>query len=275
MKIEVIDVHYSYPDGTPALQGVSLELRSGEVVSLLGPNGSGKSTLLLILAGLIEPLSGEVLLNGERISSLGTRYRKMCGILFQDPADQLLAPTVEEDVSIGPRQLDLPEEEIKDRVESVLLRLGIIDIRGKSPYKISYGQAAKVALAGLLAQDPDIYLLDEPSSSLDLYGVSFLIELIQELRDQGKIIVVASQDSELVAEISDRVYLLDRGRVISAGKPNRVLTDIEMLTSIGIRSPTTVRIFSKVFPNAKEIPVREEDLIRKIRDFLYLVLENR
>ena len=270
MLLEARGVSYRYPDGTVALKNVSVQLRAGEVVALLGPNGSGKSTLLLILAGLLEPSSGEVLLDGRQISSMGLDFRRICGVFFQNPSDQLLAPTVWEDVALAPSQLGLSGEELEHVVRGALRRAGVTELSDKSPHRLSYGQAARVALAGIIAQDPIVILLDEPTASLDLTGCEILEEFLEEAKARGRIVGLASQDAGFAARVADRVYLLTGGTISACGSAEEILSSADLLTSAGVRPPPTVRIYSKLFPNSKERPpIREDSLVDKLRDVIF------
>ncbi|MEM3371272.1 MAG: ABC transporter ATP-binding protein [Candidatus Korarchaeum sp.] len=265
MELCASEASYTYPDGTKAVDRVSLCVRSGEVVCILGPNGSGKSTLLLLLAGLIRPTSGSVTLDRVELESVAG-YRRICGVLFQTPSDQLVAPTVEEDVALGPRQLKLGDEEVRGRVRSSLERFGLMGFEGRSPFRISGGEAAKVALAGLVALDPQIYLLDEPSSSLDSEGIEALKGLLRELKERGRIIVVATQDSDFASEVADKVYIMKEGKII-AGGGLEVLSQIQ-LEEVGIRTPTALRIYRRLSLPLSDPPVNLESLIDALRKLL-------
>jgi len=263
--LEAREVSFRYPDGTAALDGVTVRAGPGEIVAVLGPNGSGKTTLLMILAGLLEPTSGEVLFGGRPLSTLQDGYRRICGVLFQNPRDQLLAPTVWEDVALGPSQLGLGGEELRSRVESALSALGISHLARRSPHRLSSGQAARVALAGLLAHDPQIILLDEPTASLDLEGRRALEGILLDARRRKKIVFVATQSSDLAAEFADRVYLVVGGRVRSSGRPEEVLSDGDALESVGVDPPTAVRVFRALFPDSPgRAPVRLGELTQEL-----------
>jgi cobalt/nickel transport system ATP-binding protein len=260
MKLCANNVSYSYPDGTKAIEDVSLCISSGEIVCLLGPNGSGKSTLLLLLAGLIKPTSGSITVDGE---NLGRDYRKICGILFQNPSDQLIAPTVGEDVSLGPRQLKLEYQEIERRVKGALEALELLGFEDRSPFRLSGGEIARVALAGLIALDPEVYLLDEPSSSLDLKGMEALMEILRKLKEMGKIVVIATQDSDLASEVADKIYIFNKGKLISGGRVN-ILYEAP-LEEIGVKAPATVKICKELSHFISECPLRMDDLINALK----------
>ncbi len=265
-SLEARGVSFAYPDGTKALEEVSVELRSGRVTAFVGPNGSGKSTLILILAGLLEPSKGEVLFNGRSVLEMGIEYRKKCGVLFQNPSDQLLAPTVWEDVAIAPSQLGLKGKELEIVVNKALKSVGALDLLKRSPHRLSQGQAARVALAGILAQSPLIMLLDEPNSSLDSGGLRILEKLIIEAKTLGKIVGVASQDTEFIARVADEVYVLANGKIVSHGSSKEVLSDISLLNQVGIKAPLAVRVYRALFGDSNEIsPLTEEELIEILK----------
>ena len=173
--LEAKDIIYNYPDGTNALRGINLKLEEGKMMSLLGPNGAGKSTLFLHFNGIIEPTSGEILIEGEPLKydkkSL-MEARTKVGIVFQNPDDQLFAPTVMEDVAFGPMNMGLPEEEVIKRVKESLEKVGMAGFDTKAPHHLSGGQKKRIAIAGILAMKPKIMVLDEPTSGLDPKGAS-------------------------------------------------------------------------------------------------------
>jgi len=255
------NVSYIYPDGTPALRNVSLDVRSGEISFILGPNGSGKTTLLLLMAGLLTPTEGEVLLNGNPI---GKWFRRRCGILFQDPRDQLLAPTVWEDIALAPRQLGLDEGTVSERVREALQFFGIEGLVSRSPLRLSRGQAARVALAGLLAHDPEVLLLDEPWASLDAEGTERLLDLVDRFRRRDRIVVISSQNSDLAAEISDVVHVLRDGKIVMSGSAADLLVRVEELRKMGIRPPLIPSVSKIIFPSDPPV-LRLEDLLGRLK----------
>lgn len=259
MELCAYNLSYSYPDGTKAIEDVSFCASSGEIVCLLGPNGSGKSTLLLLLAGLLKPQSGRITLDGKDIREI--EYRKMCGVLFQNPLDQLIAPTVWEDVSLGPKQLGLREEELTDRVRSVLSKFGLLGFERRSPFRLSGGEAARVALAGVTALDPEVYLLDEPTSSLDYRGMEILRKMLEELKAKGKIVIVATQDSDFAFESADKIHLFSEGKLIASGGIE-ILNEVK-LEEIGVRVPVALRLYEMI-RNCLSNPVDSILALRKL-----------
>jgi energy-coupling factor transporter ATP-binding protein EcfA2 len=240
--VEVRGLRFSYPDGTPALRGVSFAVAGGECVGLVGPNGAGKSTLLLHLNGLLpETGAGEttVLVDGEPVGpETLLEVRRKVGLLFQDPNDQLFCPTVFEDVAFGPRQMGLDDDEVRTRVTRSLARAGIPGFEGRAPHHLSVGEKRRVCLAGVLACDPSILVLDEPSNSLDPRGRRELKELLQGIPITK---LIATHDLELVVELCSRVIVLDGGRVVAEGPPAEVLSDEPLMLRHNLERPHILR----------------------------------
>jgi cobalt/nickel transport system ATP-binding protein len=230
--IRVSGLQYRYDDGTPALQGVDFELYPGENVVVFGPNGSGKTTFLLHLIGLLRG-EGTVEICGHQIKNDANlhRFRQQVGILFQDSDDQLFMPTVFDDVAFGPLNLGLDKTAVEQRVHECLRRVGMEAVAGKAPYHLSAGEKRRVALAGVLAIEPEILLLDEPATFLDPPGRAALLEILHRL-PQAKIIV--SHDLDLARELATRAVFFSEGRVVAAGSVDQLVArfqwDARMLT---------------------------------------------
>ena len=220
LLIQVRDLHYNYPDGTPALQGVSFTLGSGETVAVLGANGSGKTTFLLHLVGLLRG-RGEIAVCGEALRKKNLEFaRQKIGVLFQDSDDQLFMPTVAEDVAFGPLNMGLDEADVRRRVEESLRLVGMHEAASRPPYHLSAGEKRRVALAGVLAMDPEIIVLDEPATFLDPPGRSALIEILQSL-PQAKIIV--THDLDLARHLATRAVFFEKGRIAMDGRLEEVV----------------------------------------------------
>jgi cobalt/nickel transport system ATP-binding protein len=238
------DVSYSYLDKFPALDEVNLSIRQGEQIAVLGANGSGKSTLLKLLNGLIFPTSGMIKAFGQILAEetldggneeFAQYFRKKIGFLFQDPDVQLFCPTVFDEIAFGPLQLDIPTEEVSKRVEDVMEMLEIEDLKDRAPYTLSGGEKKKVAIASILSVNPDILLLDEPTSELDPRTQRWLVELLLELRNAGKTIIIATHDLDVVKEIANRIVVLDEGHKIAAdGEAERILEDRDLLMEVNL-----------------------------------------
>jgi cobalt transport protein ATP-binding subunit len=233
--IDVEHVHFSYPDGFEALHGVSLRVARGEKVALVGPNGAGKSTLMLHLNGIHLPTHGTVRIGGAVVDRKSVRrIRAEVGLVFQDPDDQLFSPTVFEDVAFGPLHMGVAEAEIHDRVERALAAVGMTGFDRRLPHRLSVGQRKRAALATVLAMDPSILVFDEPSAGLDPRGRR---ELIALLRTLDQTLIVSSHDMRLVAEVFDRVVVMDDGRIVGDGPTDQVLADDALLEAHGLERP--------------------------------------
>jgi len=239
---ELTDVSYRYHGSIPALERINLQIRPGESVTILGANGSGKSTLLHLLDGLIFPVSGTInaydeALTEEKLETDGFRcfFRSRVGFVFQNPDIQLFCPTVFEELAFGPLQLGLPSGEVKKRVDDVLDMLGIAPLRDRSPSQLSGGEKKKVAIASVLSLNPQVLLMDEPTSSLDPRTRHWFTDLVGELKKAGKTIVISTHELSLVAKVSSRVLVLTEDHAIAAdGPPFEVIKDHELLHKANI-----------------------------------------
>ncbi|MEM0343408.1 MAG: ATP-binding cassette domain-containing protein [Thermoplasmata archaeon] len=252
VALSLKDVKFKYEGSEGlALNGLSLEVRKGEFVSLLGGNGSGKSTMCLLANGLIPhavrgTLEGTVEVFGldvrqHSVAELSTRV----GIVFQEPESQLFCMSVEEEVAFGPENLGVPREEIAERVEWALGLVGLSGMNERSPHNLSGGEKQRVAIAAALSMRPELLVLDEPAYALDPVGRIELFRVLQELKDRhGMTVLLADRDSEEAALYSDRVVLLSRGQVVAEGPPRRVLRDPRMLESMGVTPPQMAEVAS-------------------------------
>jgi cobalt/nickel transport system ATP-binding protein len=240
--IEVRNLQFRYDDGTHALRGVSFAVGAGERVGLIGPNGAGKSTLLLHLNGLLpESWNGEsaVLIDGRPVDAAHLlEVRRMVGVLFQDPNDQLFCPTVFEDVAFGPEQLGLGDAEVRARVTSALADAGIPGFERRAPHHLSVGEKRRVCLAGVLACEPSVLVLDEPSSGLDPRGRRDLIALLRQIPITT---LVATHDLELVVELCARVFVLDHGELVAEGPTITLLSDEQLMLRHSLERPHILR----------------------------------
>lgn len=240
--IEITNLKFRYHDGTEALCGVSFQIAKGECVALLGPNGSGKSTLLLHLNGIFPEKyngNGSIKIFEEAIAE-GTleRIRRRVGLVFQDPDDQLFCPTVEEDVAFGPQQLGLNGTEISARVRQALAQVGLPDFGHRATHHLSHGEKRRVCLAGVLACEPEILILDEPTSDLDPRGRREFKALLRQI---GATKLIATHDLEFVVEICSRAIILDAGRIVADGPVHQVLNDEALMLAHGLERPHILR----------------------------------
>ena len=236
--IEITDLKYRYHDGTEALRGVSFRVLPGECVALLGPNGSGKSTLLLHLNGLLPEkpsANGAVKIYGDPILPDNLEaIRRQVGLVFQDPDDQLFCPTVAEDVAFGPQQLGLDESVVAGRVKKSLAEVGLSGFEHRSTHHLSHGEKRRACLAGVLACEPRVLVLDEPTSDLDPRGRR---EFKAMLRLLPATKIIATHDLELAVELCARAIILDQGRIIADGRTVELLSDEKLMLAHGLERP--------------------------------------
>lgn len=253
--IETKDISYQYPDGTSALQNVNFRAPKGKIVALLGPNGAGKSTLFLHFNGILRPSSGKILVDEKPINydkKELMRIRQKIGIVFQNPDDQLFAPTVLEDVAFGPFNMGLKQDEVEKRVQEALERVGMEGFEKKPPHHLSGGQKKRVAIAGILAMRPEIMVLDEPTSGLDPKGASQILRILYQLNQEGMSIVISTHDVDLVPLYASKVYIISDGHIIKEGKPSEVFGDVETIRGANLRLPRIAHLM--------EILQKEDDL---------------
>ena len=240
--LEVSHLGYRYPDGTEALRDVSFTIAEGERVGLIGPNGAGKSTLLLHFNGLLPErtvASTPVRVFGTPVAEPHLpAIRAQVGLLFQDPDDQLFCPTVGEDVAFGPQQLGLKGSDLSARVARALEQVGLRGFEQRPPFHLSRGEKRRVCLAGLLACEARLLILDEPTSDLDPRGRR---ELKALLRDLPVTQLIATHDLELVVEICPRVIVLDHGSVIAEGQTTDLLSNESLMLQHGLEKPHILR----------------------------------
>ena len=231
----VEDVAFAYPDGHQALFGVDLRIERGERVALLGPNGAGKTTLVLHLNGILRAGRGRVAVAGLPVEKPTLReIRRRVGIVFQDPDDQLFMPTVAEDVAFGPRNLGLPEAEVEQRVRTALEQVGMAGFADRPPHHLSFGQRRRVAVATVLSMNPEILVLDEPSSNLDPAGRRELAEVLQAL---PVTLLMVTHDLPYALQLCPRSVVLDGGVIVADGPTRDLLGDPQLLAAHRLELP--------------------------------------
>lgn len=238
--ISLENVSFTYSDGTRALEEIDLKIEDGETLLILGPNGSGKSTLSRLLNGLILPTEGTVLIDGVPTESDDLHARKKVGLVFQNPDDQIVCNSVEEDVSFGPENLGLNREEIEARVNSSIEALGLDDLREKSPFLLSGGQKKKVAIAGVLAMKPEYIVFDDPLSGLDYPSISDLLDEMAKLKRKGYTQVILSHRADKVWRLADGVVVLEGGKIERVGELSEFA--FKGLSQYGIDAPSAWKV---------------------------------
>ncbi|NHM26037.1 ATP-binding cassette domain-containing protein [Desulfofundulus sp. TPOSR] len=267
--IEVEDLHYTYRDGTRALQGLSLSIPRGSRVALLGPNGAGKSTLLMHLNGLYLPQRGKVRVMGQDVNARTAReIKSRVGLVFQDPDDQVFSSTVGEDVAFGPVNMGLPAAEVERRVQESLAAVQMEAYRDKPPYHLSYGQKKRVAIAGVLAMGPEIIVLDEPMAYLDPQGKDTLLDILDRLHRRGATILVATHDVDMAAGWADRVVIMKNGRTLAQGDPSLLVRE-DIIRQANLRFPLVAQIFRSLPElQLKTVPYTVEQAAALLKDIL-------
>lgn len=254
--VECREVGYVYPEGSPALSGIELGVRAGEFVALLAANGGGKTTLIKVMAGLLKATRGDVRINGRPIRRLAPRvlYQQV-GVVLQNPRDQLFGATVADDVAFGPRNLGLPEDEVRRRVARSLEQVGAGGFGQRAIHHLSFGEQKRVALAGVLAMQPSILLLDEATAGLDPAGEDRMLRLLNRLnKEQGKTVVLATHCVDMLPLCADRVCVLDRGRMLRCEGAGDILRDQAMLEGAGLRMPHVTALFYEL-QKSDRVPV--------------------
>ncbi len=263
--LRVEDLHHTYLAGTPfeavSLQGVDMEVAEGEIVSIIGPTGSGKSTLIQHFNALIRPQAGRVIVLGQDLgdADLDVKWlRRHVGMIFQSPEQQLFEQYVGDDIAFGPRNFGLDRQEVRRRVQKAMHTVGL-DFEGfkdRLTFTLSGGEMRKVAMAGVLALEPSILVLDEPTCGLDPVTSNDLLCRILELRNNhGTTIVLVSHDMESVVRVSDRIYVIVDGRTVLEGTPREVFPEAELLRSHGLEAPQITQVMCGLRNQGLDVPV--------------------
>ena len=247
--LETRNVSYYYGDGTEALNGVSISLEEGKKIALVGPNGAGKSTLMLMFNGILRPSAGDVLFHGQtlRYDSASLReIRRKVGMVFQNSDDQLFAPTVYQDVAFGPVNLGFPEDKVKLYADYALQYVGLSGYERRPPHHLSGGEKKRVAIAGILAMEPEVLILDEPTSNLDPASSEEIMEMLDELNVGGKTIIISTHDVDLAYRWADEVILMEDGGVLLRGTGQEVFGDAELIKRARLKLPIVVDLYKEL-----------------------------
>ncbi|RXA19007.1 ATP-binding cassette domain-containing protein [Methanosarcina sp. MSH10X1] len=257
--LEAKDLCHRYPHlESNALDKINLKVFKGERVAVLGANGAGKSTLFKHLNGILRPLSGEVLVKGEKVTKKNVRVcRETIGIVFQDPDDQVLAPSVEEDIAFGPINMGLPRSEVEVRVKEALEMVGLTGFEERAPHHLSGGQKKLVAIAGILAMRPEVIVLDEPTAGLDPLSSARVLELIMKMnRELGITLLLSTHDVDVVPYFAERVFVLHHGRLEADGTPEEIFSDPELLRKAHLRLPRVAEVFEMLQQEGLDVNIQ-------------------
>lgn len=269
MSVQVKNIFHTYNKGNPdakiALKDVSFSIHDGEILGVIGHTGSGKSTMLQHLNGLLKPDSGQIIIGDIDITDEKvkmTEIRKRVGLVFQYPEYQLFEETVAKDVAFGPKNLGMSDEEIDKTVRKSLEMVGLSydEIAGRSPFELSGGQKRRVAIAGVIAMNPEVLILDEPTSGLDPHAHMEVLNMIRKIHKESTgIIIFVSHNMRDVANMSDKVLVMDRGSVVAFDTPDEIFKKREMLRNIGLSTTPSAVLFDKLDDRGIHI---ESDAVR-------------
>jgi cobalt/nickel transport system ATP-binding protein len=253
--IETRELCYVYPGNVTALDHINFIAPRNARIAVIGSNGAGKSTLFKHFNGIFKPTSGSILVRGEPITRQNSReIRKFVGIVFQNPDDQIFSPTVEQDIAFGPTNLGLDADTIKHRVHEALRVVGIEHLAGRVPHHLSGGEKKRVAIAGVIAMEPEVLVLDEPNAGLDPRGVADLNRFINSLSAKyGMTVIFSTHDVALVPEVADFIYVMDKGRIVASGTVDEIFVQPEMLQSVRLDVPVLPKLLKTLKENGVEV----------------------
>lgn len=266
--IETKEIDFQYPDGTYALRKLSISLEKGKKIAIVGSNGAGKTTLFLTLNGVYKPNAGKVYFHQKEINYRKKEIlslRKSMGIVFQDPNTQVFSANVFQEVSFGPMNLGFSEEEVRRRVNDALEKTEIKNLKEKPTHFLSGGQKKRVAIADILAMDPEIIFLDEPTAFVDPKTSKDLMSFFNQLNDEGKTIVLSTHDMDKVYPWADYVYVMQAGTVIGEGEPQDIFRNEALLKSADLDKPWIIEAYEEWISNRpylknSKVPRNQEEL---------------
>ena len=247
--IKTENLTYIYEDNTLALNNINIDINVGNIIGILGSNGSGKSTLLLNLVGVLKPTKGKVFFDNEEMKydkkSL-LKFRKSVGIVFQDPDKQIFYSKVYDDIAFGPRNMGIDKQEVATRVNNALISVGAEEFKDKPVHFLSYGQKKRVSIAGILAMDNEIIFFDEPTAGLDPHMTESVINILKDISNNGKKIIISSHDMDLIYKLCDYAYILNSGNVIAEDKIENIFLKENILKQAKLNEPWLVKLHKNI-----------------------------
>ena len=272
--LEAINVEYSYLDGTKALKKLNMTVNQSEKIAVLGSNGAGKSTLFLHFNGILQPEKGRIRFRGRDVSYKSNELmelRRKIGIVFQDPDSQLFSASVLQEVSFGPMNLGLSQTEVRRRVDKALADTEIRDLVDRPTHMLSFGQKKRVSIADILAMEPEVIIFDEPTAWLDPRHAREFMQLLDELSQQGKTIIISTHDVDLAYSWADKIFVMNQGQVITEGKPEEVFCSqqLQVISGADLNLPWLVETHYEfmrrgLLPSGSGLPRTKEDLYESL-----------
>ena len=275
--LEARDIYYRYPRGMEAISGISFHIRKKEKIALVGPNGAGKSTLLTMFNGMIRPDAGMLLFDNEpvRYDTASLRIlRKRVGFVLQNPDRQIIAPTVYQDVAFGPVNLGFAEAKIRAAVTTALRQVGLEGFERRPPHQLSGGEKKRVAIAGVLAMDPDLLVLDEPTSGLDPSGSEDIMDLLDELNHEGKTVIISTHDVELAYPWADRAILILEGKILQEDIPEVAFGNPDYIRRAHLSMPTLLELHMELQKRGMTLPERKPRAVLDMIDSIETLVQD-
>ncbi|MEK4029436.1 ATP-binding cassette domain-containing protein [Pseudobacillus sp. FSL P4-0506] len=269
--IELKNVSYNYTDGTKALSSVSLAITPGRKIAVLGNNGAGKSTLFLHMNGLLRPAEGEILFNGKPLIYKRKQLqelRRQVGVVFQNPDTQLFSPTVREDILYGPRNLGWDHERVEQMARQAMEKTGVIEFQHKPPHFLSLGQKKRAAIASVVAMEPRLLILDEPTAGLDPYYAKKIMQLLSELHNEETTVMLSTHDVDFAYEWADEVLIMQQGGIRAFGEAGHIFKKKELLEECYLEQPWVIGVFAALQEKEKSAAETAPKSKRELLDWI-------
>ena len=252
--LEAENVVFNYPDGTNALDGLSLSIEKGKKIAILGANGAGKSTLFLHFNGILKPKKGNIKFRGKKVSYKKKELknlRKNIGIVFQDPDMQLFSSSVFQEISFGPLNLGLSKTKARERVDEAMQIMEITDIKDKPTHLLSYGQKKRISIADILAMKPEVIIFDEPTVWLDPKHSKEILGFINQINKKGTTVILSTHDVDLAYQWADYIYIFSDGKIIGEGSSEKIFRDNKLLKESDLIKPWIIEVYEKLIQNGR------------------------
>lgn len=274
MKQEVIlqvrDLQYAYSDEKMALRGVDLDIRQGERIAVMGSNGAGKFTFFLNINGVLQSEHGEIFYRGQKMSKKTMNdLRKNVGIVFQDADSQIIASTVQAEVSFGPMNLKLSRNDVKDRVDEALAYMNLTDFRNRPPHYLSGGEKKRVSIADIIAMHPEIIIFDEPTAALDPVNADMLEEVLKKMAQEGKTIMISTHDVDFAYRWAERIVVFCDGKIIADDTPLAVFQNKDIICQANLKRPMILDIYETM--KEKGLVKEGRSYPRNVEEFIYCI----